>query len=144
MLKYRRLLTAVLFCIASFTTHAAVIFSAQDILPNGNSTLQAERDVWSSGLGELNTEGFEGAFMLSNQIDFEQFSVSITGSDFIDFGANVLTRTEGTTGLGFRQDAIITFEFLTDISASSLNQLSIESFSNLSSSSTMPKIAIIL
>lgn len=98
-MKSRVLLVTVFLCSLSFTSHAALVFTSQDVLPDGLSTLQDERTAWSSGLNSLVTEVFEDSFILSNRIDFDSFIVSITGSDFTLFDSNGLTRTQGNNGI---------------------------------------------
>ena len=125
-MKYRHFIATVCLSILSITSNAAVVFQNQDILRDGLSTLQDERAAWSSGLSSLVTEGFEDSFDVSNSIDFGSFTVSITNSDFIRFNSNRLTRTEGVSGIGFAGNAILTFEFLDNISSFGIDWSSID------------------
>ena len=92
--------------------HAITFNVAEDILPGGLGTLQAERATWAAATGAaLSSEGFEGLGSNGSFFDFGDFSVSIASGSMTLFGANGLTRTEGTNGLGFTGSNVITFLF---------------------------------
>lgn len=91
---------------------------AEDILPGGLATLQAERAVWAAAVGSpLHTEGFESLVGVpASGFDFGDFTMTYTGSLNL-YGVNAFVRTEGTNGLGFEGDATVTFSFDQTITA---------------------------
>lgn len=126
-MNLRRLLIGALLCLTASVSQAAVIYTVETNMPGGVPTLQAERGNWSSGLGSLMTEGFEGLFTASNSIDFGSFIVSISGSSLATYsGANASTRTEGNQSLGFSGSALLTFTFTNNVSAFGIDWSSLE------------------
>ena len=108
-----------IFVTTSMAQAATTTYVAEDILPAGLATLQAERANWAADFGNpLGTEGFEGLVgNPGNFIDFGAFSLSFSGPSLTLYGANPLTRTEGTQGLGFSGNGSITLTFDNAISA---------------------------
>lgn len=117
--KVRTSLIAGAIALTAGSVQAATTFNvAEDILPGGLSTLQDERDVWASAVGApLATEGFESLTTGGSSFDFGDFSVSLDTGSFTLYGANSLVRTEGTNGLGFSGNNIVTFLFDTAITS---------------------------
>ncbi|MDX1538295.1 hypothetical protein [Arsukibacterium sp.] len=128
-MKFKYLVIGALLCSVNYAAHATLINTVEVDMPGGVPTLQAERAIWASGLNSLITEGFEGAFTVSNSIDFGSFIVSISGGpSLMQFsGANPSTRTEGNNALGFSSSAVLTFSFLENISAFGIDWSSLES-----------------
>ena len=111
---------AIVLTLSAFGAQAAPVFHvAEDILPGGLATLQAERGVWAAAHGgALSTEGFEGLVAApANPFDFGDFTLSFSGPSLTLFGANALVRTEGVNGLGFSGNGTVTFTFDTAITA---------------------------
>ena len=98
---------------------APSFYVAEDILPSGLGTLQAERATWAAAVGSpLSTEGFEGlAVSPATPFDFGAFTLSFSGSGLSLYGANSLTRTEGINGLGFSGNGTVSFTFDSAITA---------------------------
>lgn len=95
-------------------------YVAEDRLPDGIGTLQAERAQWASDFGgTLSSEGFEGlSGAPASVIDFGDFTLSFSGKrDLTLFGANEFTRTEGAQSLGFTKKGTITLTFDEEITA---------------------------
>lgn len=117
----KTILTAVLsLLLAPAVAIGAPIFTtAEAVLPGGLPVLQAARAGWAAAYGgPLATEGFEGLVgSPANPFDFGAFTLSFSGPGFTLFGANALTRTEGTKGLGFSGSGTVTFSFDSAINA---------------------------
>jgi hypothetical protein len=119
---------ALLFAAAE--VHAAPIFvTAEAVLPGGLPVLQAARAGWATAHGApLLTEGFESlAAAPTNPFDFGDFTLGFSGTGFTLYGANALTRTEGTQGLGFTGSGTVTFTFDSAINAFGIDWSSFDS-----------------
>ena len=103
---------ALAFAVSTGMAQATTFNIAEDVLPDGLGTLQAERAVWASNAGApLSSEGFEGPISVGSSITFADFTVSVASGALTLFPLIELTRTEGEQSLGFSDSNVVTFVF---------------------------------